>query len=110
MTARRGLTDSTSASSTATGVPSREEEELEEGEGEEGEVEAVDEAAAKRAALLKRYGDRTPPAGPVAVKATTARAGATGGFDVEKSVAAEVNHNEIWGDCKSSLEWVPSLF
>lgn len=63
-------------------------------------MDATDEAAAKRAALLKRYGDRTPPAGPVAVKGTTTRA--AGGFDVEKSVAAEVNHNEMWGDCKSS--------
>lgn len=94
MAARRGLADSTSTSSTASGVPPREKEE--EGKEEE-EVDATDEEAAKRAALLKRYGDRTPPSGPVAVKTTTA-----GGFDVDKSASAEVNHNEIWGDCKSS--------
>lgn len=63
----------------------------------------LDEAAARRAELLKRYGDRTPPPGPKAVKAEPGKgdaAAATGGFDVEKAAASEVNHNEIWGDCE----------
>lgn len=74
--------------------------------GEEGE-EALDEAAAKRAALLKRYGDRTPPSGPIAVKvdpAKTKTANPSRGFDVEKAAAGEVNHNEIWGDCECAAQ------
>lgn len=98
--ARRGLADSNNCtSSAAAGGPPAEEDDGENGEGEE-EDDAADAAAAKRRSeLLKRYGDRTPPSGPIAVKPTTARA--AGGFDVEKSAAAEVNHNEIWGDCES---------
>ncbi|CAN0534357.1 unnamed protein product, partial [Ectocarpus sp. 12 AP-2014] len=72
-----------------------------EGKGGEGGEEAVDEAAAKRAALLKRYGDRTPPSGPIPVKVDPAKAKTANpsrGFDVEKAAAGEVNHNEIWGD------------
>lgn len=70
-------------------------------EEEEGEEQAVDEAAARRAALLKRYGDRTPPSGPIAVKSK--KTNEAGGFDVEKAAAGEVNHNEIWGDCECAV-------
>lgn len=74
--------------------------------GEEDEIQG--EAAAKRAALLKRYGDRTPPSGPIAVKVDPAKAKTAntsrGGFDVEKAAASEVNHNEIWGDCECAAQ------
>ncbi|CAB1116159.1 unnamed protein product [Ectocarpus sp. CCAP 1310/34] len=78
-----------------------------EGKGGEGGEEALDEAAAKRAALLKRYGDRTPPSGPIPVKVDPAKAKTANpsrGFDVEKAAAGEVNHNEIWGDYVRYME------
>ncbi|CBN75216.1 expressed unknown protein [Ectocarpus siliculosus] len=77
------------------------------GEGGEEDEEALGEAAAKRAALLKRYGDRTPPSGPIAVKVDPAKAetgNSSRGFDVEKAAAGEVNHNEIWGDYVRYME------
>lgn len=54
----------------------------------------LDEAGARRASLLKRYGDRTATSGPVAVKMDAAAA------DAEKMANDEANHNEIWGDCE----------
>ena len=54
----------------------------------------VDEASARRAALLKRYGDRTASSGPVAVKVDPAAE------DARKTAGDEADHNEIWGDCE----------
>lgn len=54
----------------------------------------IDEATAKRTALLKRYGDRTASSGPIAVKVDPAAA------DAQKAAGDEADHNEIWGDCE----------
>ena len=62
-----------------------------------GEAPVVDEASARRAALLKRYGDRTAPSGPIAVKVDPAAE------DARKSAGDEADHNEIWGDCEFCL-------
>lgn len=99
-------TPPSAAPPTKAGVSSKNEE-AEEEEQEGGQDASIqDEAAAKRALLLKRYGDRTQPSGPIPVKAASpdnakAGVGKAAGFDVEKAVESEVNHNEIWGDCKS---------
>lgn len=53
----------------------------------------IDEAAARRAALLKRYG-KIGDAEPVSVAAE-----ATTG-DAEDKATEDTNHDEIWGDCE----------
>lgn len=57
---------------------------------EGGDSEEDTAAAAKRATLLKRYGDRTTSE-PVAVAAAA---------DAEDAAKDELDHNEIWGDCE----------
>lgn len=62
---------------------------------ERGDSDADEDATAvaRRAALLKRYGDRTTSE-PVAVAAATA---------AEDAAQDELDHNEIWGDCELIL-------
>lgn len=63
---------------------------------ERGDSDADEDATAvaRRAALLKRYGDRTTSE-PVAVAAATA---------AEDAAQDELDHNEIWGDYVQYME------
>lgn len=76
------------------------------GRGPLGETEpketAEDDAARRRATLLKRYGDRSASSGPKPVKRDSS-AGDPAAEDAEKTAANEADHNEIWGDCEFSM-------